>query len=114
MWELKSAWHRSQWTDFKAQWHEFGLRLQRHFLVSIYWGRRTDRTLIGSCGPDQGAFENKLVGTFGIAAALLIAVSMFTSGDVAIWSLVLCGFFNSIMFPNIFTPGALQAWGPMI
>jgi FHS family L-fucose permease-like MFS transporter len=52
------------------------------------------------------------VGTFGIAAAVLITVSMFSSGNVAIWSLVLCGFFNSIMFPNIFTLG-IAGLGPM-
>jgi FHS family L-fucose permease-like MFS transporter len=37
---------------------------------------------------------------------------MFTSGNVAIWTLVLCGFFNSIMFPNIFTLG-IFGLGPM-
>ena len=37
---------------------------------------------------------------------------MFTSGGVAIWTLVLCGFFNSIMFPNIFTLG-IAGLGPM-
>jgi MFS transporter, FHS family, L-fucose permease len=37
---------------------------------------------------------------------------MFTSGQVAIWTLVLCGFFNSIMFPNIFTLG-IAGLGPM-
>ena len=42
----------------------------------------------------------------------MIAISMFTSGNVAIWSLVLCGFFNSIMFPNIFTLG-IAGLGPM-
>jgi FHS family L-fucose permease-like MFS transporter len=37
---------------------------------------------------------------------------MVTSGQVAIWTLVLCGFFNSIMFPNIFTLG-IAGLGPM-
>ena len=45
-------------------------------------------------------------------AAILIAVSMFTSGTVAIATLVLCGFFNSVMFPNIFTLG-IAGLGPM-
>jgi len=35
---------------------------------------------------------------------------MVTSGQVAIWTLVLCGFFTPIMFPNIFTLG-IAAWG---
>jgi FHS family L-fucose permease-like MFS transporter len=37
---------------------------------------------------------------------------MFTSGQVAIGTLVLCGFFNSVMFPNIFTLG-IAGLGPM-
>jgi len=37
---------------------------------------------------------------------------MATSGNVAIWTMVLCGFFNSIMFPNIFTLG-IAGLGPM-
>jgi len=41
-----------------------------------------------------------------------VLVSMLTSGHVAIWSLILCGFFNSIMFPNIFTLG-IVGLGPM-
>ena len=40
------------------------------------------------------------------------SVSMFSSGNVAIWSMVLCGFFNSIMFPNIFALG-IAGRGPM-
>jgi FHS family L-fucose permease-like MFS transporter len=43
---------------------------------------------------------------------LLIITSMLTSGAVAIWTLVLCGFFNSIMFPNIFALG-IAGLGPM-
>jgi FHS family L-fucose permease-like MFS transporter len=37
---------------------------------------------------------------------------MFSSGGVAIWSLVLCGLCNSIMFPNIFAL-AVAGLGPM-
>ena len=36
---------------------------------------------------------------------------MVSSGQVAIWSVVLCGFFNSIMFPNIFALG-IAGLGP--
>ena len=35
----------------------------------------------------------------------LMLISMFTSGPVAIATLILCGFANSIMFPNIFALG---------
>ena len=33
----------------------------------------------------------------------MIVVSMNTTGDVAMWSILAVGFFNSIMFPTIFT-----------
>ncbi len=56
--------------------------------------------------------SGKLLGVFGFTAAALIAISMFTSGWVAICTLVLCGFFNSVMFPNIFTLG-IAGLGPM-
>jgi len=35
-----------------------------------------------------------------------------TTGQVSIWSLLVCGFFNSIMFPNIFALG-ITGLGPM-
>jgi len=54
----------------------------------------------------------KLLTIFGFAAAASIIISMFTSGNVAIGTLVLCGFFNSVMFPNIFTLG-IAGLGPM-
>jgi FHS family L-fucose permease-like MFS transporter len=54
----------------------------------------------------------KLLTIFGFAATALITISMFTSGQVAIATLVLCGFFNSVMFPNIFTLG-IAGLGPM-
>jgi MFS transporter, FHS family, L-fucose permease len=43
---------------------------------------------------------------------LLLGSSMVTHGQVAIWTLVLCGFFNSIMFPNIFALG-VAGLGPL-
>ncbi len=42
----------------------------------------------------------------------MLLLSMMSHGRVAIWSLVLCGFFNSIMFPNIFALG-IAGLGPM-
>jgi FHS family L-fucose permease-like MFS transporter len=47
-----------------------------------------------------------------LSGALLLTVSMFSSGEVAIWTLVLCGFFNSILFPNVFALG-IAGLGPM-
>jgi FHS family L-fucose permease-like MFS transporter len=56
--------------------------------------------------------SGKLLGIFGFAATAMLLLSMFTNGPLAIYTLVLCGFFNSIMFPNIFTLG-IAGLGPM-
>ncbi len=81
------------------------------FLLSLYWFGALIGRLLGA-GIMTRVKAGKLLGIFGITAALLITVSMFTSGWVAIWTLVLCGFFNSVMFPNIFTLG-IAGLGPL-
>jgi FHS family L-fucose permease-like MFS transporter len=81
------------------------------FLVSLYWFGALVGRLLGA-GIMTKVKAGKLLGIFGFTAAILIAVSMFTSGEVAIGTLVLCGFFNSVMFPNIFTLG-IAGLGPM-
>jgi FHS family L-fucose permease-like MFS transporter len=37
---------------------------------------------------------------------------MLTNGHLAMWSIILVGFFNSIMFPSIFTLGVAEL-GPL-
>ena len=81
------------------------------FLVSLYWFGALIGRLLGSWILTK-VKSGKLLGIFGFAAAAMVLLSMATSGQVAIWSLVLCGFFNSIMFPNIFTLG-IAGLGPM-
>ena len=44
--------------------------------------------------------------------AALVAISMLTNGHVAMYSIILVGFFNSIMFPSIFTLGVAEL-GPL-
>jgi FHS family L-fucose permease-like MFS transporter len=80
-------------------------------LVSLYWFGALVGRLLGSWILTK-VKSGKLLGIFGFAAAAMVLLSMTTSGQVAIWSLVLCGFFNSIMFPNIFTLG-IAGLGPM-
>lgn len=46
---------------------------------------------------------SKVLALFATSALTLIAVSMLTDGFVAMWSILLVGLFNSIMFPTIFT-----------
>ena len=81
------------------------------FLVSLYWGGALVGRLLGSWMLPV-IKSGKLLGIFGFAATFFLLVSMFSSGQVAIWSIVICGFFNSIMFPNIFALG-IAGLGPM-
>jgi FHS family L-fucose permease-like MFS transporter len=53
-----------------------------------------------------------LLGICAISTTALVAVSMLSSGQVAMWSIILVGFFNSIMFPSIFTLGVAEL-GPL-
>ena len=81
------------------------------YLVSLYWLGALIGRLLGA-GIMTKVRAGKLLGIFGTLAAVSITISMFTSGQVAIGALVLCGFFNSVMFPNIFTLG-IAGLGPM-
>ncbi|HEY9126538.1 MAG TPA: sugar MFS transporter [Acidobacteriaceae bacterium] len=81
------------------------------FLVSLYWFGALIGRLLGSWMLTK-IKSGKLLGIFGFAATVFVLVSMFSSGQVAIWSLVICGFFNSIMFPNIFALG-IAGLGPL-
>ncbi len=81
------------------------------FLVSLYWFGALVGRLLGTWVLTR-IKAGKLLGGFGICAAALLTVSMVTSGQTAIWTLVLCGFFNSIMFPNIFALG-VAGLGPL-
>jgi FHS family L-fucose permease-like MFS transporter len=44
----------------------------------------------------------RLLGIFGLLAVTCVIISISTTGRAAVLSLIFCGFFNSIMFPNIF------------
>jgi MFS transporter, FHS family, L-fucose permease len=80
-------------------------------LIAFYWGGQLTGRLLGA-GIMSKIPASKLLGVFGFAATVMVIISMFSTGHVAIWSLLLCGFFNSIMFPNIFTLG-IVGLGPM-
>jgi len=81
------------------------------FLVSLYWFGALIGRLLGSWMLTL-IKAGKLLGIFGFAATLFIFVSMATHGWTAIIAILLCGFFNSIMFPNIFALG-IAGLGPM-
>lgn len=54
----------------------------------------------------------KLLAVLGVAGVLLLLLGMTTTGHVAIWSLILCGLANSIMYPTIFALGIAEL-GPL-
>ncbi|MBI3714035.1 MAG: sugar MFS transporter [Burkholderiales bacterium] len=79
--------------------------------VSFYWGGAMVGRFIGSAIL-QKVKAGTVLGVAATAAALLVLTSMLTTGSVAMWSIILVGFFNSIMFPCIFTLGIAKL-GPL-
>jgi FHS family L-fucose permease-like MFS transporter len=79
--------------------------------VSYYWGGAMVGRFVGSAIL-QKVKTGTLLGVAATAAALLVCTSMLSSGAVAMWSILLVGFFNSIMFPSIFTLGIAKL-GPL-
>jgi FHS family L-fucose permease-like MFS transporter len=81
------------------------------FLVTVYYLFIMAGRFLGSFLMKWFKAEKMLFG-LGLLGVALMLVSMFTHGQVAIWSLVLCGLANSIMYPTIFTLGIAEL-GPM-
>jgi FHS family L-fucose permease-like MFS transporter len=79
--------------------------------VAFYWGGAMIGRFIGS-GLLQKVKTGPLLGICAICAAGLVAISMLTTGHFAMWSIIFVGFFNSIMFPSIFTLGVAEL-GPL-
>jgi FHS family L-fucose permease-like MFS transporter len=80
-------------------------------LVTIYYLLIMAGRFVGSALMSVIKAEKMLV-VLGILGVVLMLVSMLTTGQVAIWSLVLCGLANSIMYPTIFTLGIAEL-GPL-
>ncbi|PYX50429.1 MAG: glucose/galactose MFS transporter [Acidobacteria bacterium] len=79
--------------------------------VAFYWGGAMVGRFIGS-GLLQKMSTRGLLGICAVCAAALVAISMLTTGHTAMYSIILVGFFNSIMFPSIFTLGVAEL-GPL-
>src|ERR1700736_2925305 len=79
--------------------------------VAFYWGGAMVGRFIGSAIL-QKVSTRGLLGVCAVCAASLVAVSMLTTGHFAMYSIILVGFFNSIMFPSIFTLGVAEL-GPL-
>jgi FHS family L-fucose permease-like MFS transporter len=80
-------------------------------LVSFYWGGAMIGRFIGSALL-QRLNPGKTLGVAAIVACLLVAISILTTGHVAMWTILAVGLFNSIMFPSIFTLGIAEM-GPL-
>jgi FHS family L-fucose permease-like MFS transporter len=79
--------------------------------VAFYWGGAMVGRFIGSALL-QKVSTRGLLGICAVCAAGLVAISMLTTGHTAMYSIILVGFFNSIMFPSIFTLGVAEL-GPL-
>jgi FHS family L-fucose permease-like MFS transporter len=72
--------------------------------VSYYWGGAMVGRFIGSALL-QKIRANRLLAINAGFATILALVGLFSQGPLAMWCVLAIGFFNSIMFPNIFTLG---------
>jgi FHS family L-fucose permease-like MFS transporter len=79
--------------------------------VSFYWGGAMVGRFLGSALMAKFS-PRKLLATFAAINALLVLTTMLSSGDVAMYSIIAIGLFNSIMFPTIFALG-IERLGPM-
>lgn len=80
-------------------------------LLPFYWGGAMVGRFIGSAVL-QKLRTGPVLGFCAIVAGSLVVISMLTFGHVAVWTILLVGLFNSIMFPSIFTLGVAEL-GPL-
>jgi MFS transporter, FHS family, L-fucose permease len=80
-------------------------------MLIYYWGGAMVGRFIGSALL-QKISAGKLLAFNALMATLLLIVTMATNGSTAMWSILLIGLFNSIMFPTIFTL-AIDGLGPL-
>jgi len=79
--------------------------------VSFYWGGAMIGRFLGA--PLLQRFKpGYLLALCAIAAGALVTASMLLSGHIAVWTILAVGFFNSIMFPTIFSLGEAEL-GPL-
>jgi FHS family L-fucose permease-like MFS transporter len=79
--------------------------------VSFFWGGSMLGRFLGA-GLQQRFRPRYLLALCAIVAGTLVTASMLWSGHIAMWSILAVGFFNSIMFPTIFSLGEAEL-GPL-
>lgn len=70
--------------------------------IAYYWGGAMVGRFIGAAVMQKIA-AGKLLAFNSAAAVMLIIIAIASSGQVAMWSILLVGLCNSIMFPTIFS-----------
>ena len=79
--------------------------------VSFYWGGAMVGRFLGAALLRRFKPQS-LLALCATVAAILVTVSILSEGHVAMWSILAVGFFNSIMFPTVFTLGVAEL-GPL-
>jgi FHS family L-fucose permease-like MFS transporter len=79
--------------------------------VSFYWAGAMVGRFLGA-GLLRKFRAGHLLAVFAICTSSLVGLSMLTHGHFAMWSILAVGFFNSIMFPTIFSLGVAEL-GPL-
>ena len=79
--------------------------------VSFYWGGAMIGRFLGA-GLLRRFRPGSLLALCATVAALLVTASMLLGGHTAMWTILAVGFFNSIMFPTIFSLGVAEL-GPL-
>jgi MFS transporter, FHS family, L-fucose permease len=102
----------SSWSSLIPYMKQFTMVSERHaayyltgVLVALTLGRLVSTPMMKYVSP------SKMLGVYGVANVLLMAVTMTQPGIVGAWAVVISGFFLSIMFPTIFALG-LKGLGP--
>jgi FHS family L-fucose permease-like MFS transporter len=75
--------------------------------VSIYWGGSMLGRFAGSALLRR-IMTGTLVGAHALVAFILVSCSVLSTGSLAVWTILLVGLFNSIMFPSLFTLGIAE------
>jgi FHS family L-fucose permease-like MFS transporter len=79
--------------------------------VSFYWGGAMVGRFLGAPLLRRVKAEH-LLALCAVCAATLVVSSMLLGGHTAMWAILAVGFFNSIMFPTIFSLGVAEL-GPL-
>lgn len=73
-------------------------------LLAFYWGGAMVGRAIGGFVLRMIP-PGRVLWAYATLAIVMIAISAFTTGALSGWTLILVGFFNSLMFPTIFSLG---------